>query len=401
MSQIIDYLRYRWLLWQWKRRARKKRRANVKVGSLRNFFQRLHQEDIVYVVLRWPEEIPWDSQALPKNDERDLDMLVRDQDLERFCRVAANSPGRTKIDLYSNGIRLGTDIKRLPYYPPSLGTEILAGRRLDEAAQVFVPSGRAAALSLAYHAVYHKGFDSGMPFAAGEKPRRVAKHDYIGRIKAFADTADLVLPPEFTLVALHEWLKTQGWAMPYDLLERWPVRHEGLEMLLQRETQLLQAMLQAAGLQDLLVFLLREDAIEAGAGEMILQELSGQFQILGQERLSQQQQRLVSRMTRGGDWTLHKSTQVIPPVLAVFCHDPCPEPVPADSPSAKLHPHVRNNRIFFKHRLRQNLSTRFPGANNFMHGSDNDCESCQYVQAIYGDNTLAILQQWHSQIAAG
>ncbi len=146
--------------------------------------------------------------------------------------------------------------------------------------------------------------------------------------------------------------------------------------------------------KNILVFLIREDAVQAGADKAIIEELHKKFTILDQITLNSDQQRRVMRETRGGDWTKHKDFLIVPPVIAVVCHDPAPLAMDRQSTLGAIHKFVRNANVFFKHEIRRAMDQRFPGAINFLHGSDNDAESMAYLKAIYGNCSPDKIAQW-------
>ncbi|MFA6931953.1 MAG: hypothetical protein WCT05_16645 [Lentisphaeria bacterium] len=393
MKKLLSYLRYRWLLFQWKRRSKKKRRANVRIGRLNDFFAALEQRKIAYVVLRWFAEVP--ANRVDENSfTGDIDMLVESAQLEEFCRTVAEFPGRVKVDLYSNGIRLGTDCKRIAYFPPVLGTELLQERILFEK-RFFRPSSRLYLYSLLYHCVYQKGLLCGLPTGTDLLNTAKFPHDLEEELARTAAECGEKLPERLTLLSIHQWLQQRNWAMPYDLLGRWPTRNAWHEELLARETAVL---LQELGkLKDMLVFLIREDAVKTAADAEIIKALQAKFLFLAQVRLDAEQQRRVMRETRGGDWTKHKEYLLVAPVIAVVCHDPCPQNIEGQSLAA-IHHFVSNGNIFYKHEIRREMELRFPGAINFMHGSDNDAESMAYIKAIYGSSWPEMLAAWEGML---
>lgn len=394
--KLISELKYRWLLFQWKRRSKKRRGANAFVGNLPLFFERLQAMDIPYVVLRWFDELPLASLEQESVYQGDIDVLVASEALEKFCYAVANCRGPLKLDLFSTGIRLGSDYKRMPYYPPVLGEELLR-HRIRAKDGYWRPDPLFYLLSFAYHVVYHKGALSGLPSGLDWQNGTVAKHDYAAELRRIAAEAHETLPEQLTLLSLHEWLHARNWNMPFDLISRWPVRNQWHDELLKYETG--QRMSELGTMHDILVFLIREDAAKAGAENTIIEKLGEKFTILDTVRLTPEQQDRVIRNTRGGDWTKHKSTMMVLPVTAVICHDPHPVPVDRGSKLGKVHFNVENQNVFYKHELRAVLDKMYPDAVNFMHGSDNDVESVAYVRAIYGDDWMSHAKGWHEKMS--
>ena len=394
MNKILHTLRYHWLLRQWKKRSKKKRRSNIHVGRLKEFFAALDARGIAYVLLRWFDEVPLTSQE-EKDFTEDIDILAESSQLEEFCRVLAAFPGKIKMDLYSNGIRLATDCKRIAYFPPVLGSELLA-ERVQHKGHFYCPSPRLHLYSLLYHCVYQKGLLCGLPTGTALPNPETYSRDLIGELSRVAAQAGETLPEPINLLNIHHWLQQRDWAMPYDLLGRWPKRNAWHEELLKLETE--KQLKDLGKLKDILVFLIREDAVNCGADKAIVEALREKFTILEQLPLDAEQQRRVMRETRGGDWTKHKDCLIVPPVIAVVCHDPAPQPIAQESTLGAIHKFVSNANVFCKHEIRRRLEGRFPSAINFMHGSDNDPESMAYLKAIHGKSWPEKIVRWQKMI---
>ncbi len=392
---LCSFLRYHWMLWDWKRRAHKRKRSHFSVSRLVDFFKALNDSGVSYVVLRWFDEVPMSEEAERAmiQSHGDLDLLVEAQDLLSLCRVAAAHSGDVKVDLYSNRLVLGTDVKRFTYYPPVLCKEILEHTII--APQGFKrPDDLHYLYSLTYHLTYQKGLVTGMPSGFADLPslpKEGFKHDAESTLRQLAEQTKTLLPEELTLLNLHLWLKEKGWNMPFDLLLRWPHRHELLDKLYRYEADNLR---QALGdKKDLCVFLLREDAIQANATEMILNEISKEYNVLDVVELTGERQDRVTRRTRGGNWTKHKAYRLFLPLTAIICQaktsrGQLDDMAVADEKQMELNPN-----LVFKHSLRKKLEDKFPEGSNFLHASDNDIESMEYIQAIYGN-------EWPERFAA-
>ena len=266
---LFDTIRYYWTLWKWKRRAHHRERPHIKIGNLRDFFRQLNALEVKYVVLRWFECVPLtaEEELQYAGMGGDVDILADAEGLLRLCRAVASHSGKIKLDLHSNRLVLGTDIKRFTYYPPVLCQDLLESRIKDPKGEFYRPDDRHYLYSLAYHLVYHKGLASGLPTGfpdLPQKPRESERHDPEATLRGLAAAIGEELPTELTILQLHLWLKQRGWNMPLDLLLRWPKPHPVLQRLYQYEREKLRKDL--GGRQNLCVYLLREDAIQAGHG---------------------------------------------------------------------------------------------------------------------------------------
>ena len=389
---LFDTLRYYWTLWKWKRRAHRRQRPHIKIGNLPDFFRQLNELGAKYVVLRWFDCVPLTPEEEKKCAARggDVDVLADAEDLLKICRVVASHPGRIKLDLHSNRLVLGTDTKRFTYYPPVLCRDLVESRIQDPKGGFFRPDDRHYLYSLIYHLIYHKGLSSGLPTGfpdLPQHPKESDRHNPEATMRELAAAIGEELPTELTIFNLHVWLKQFGWNMPLDLLLRWPNRHPILERLYRYERDKLKKDL--GDQQNLCVYLLREDAIKANATEAILTEIGTNYRILDTVTFTPEQQDRVIRRTRGGNWTKRKQIRLFLPEMAVICQSkeafaPIDDEAVAKGAQKRLNPH-----ILFKHAMRDKLAAAYPDADEFVHGSDNDIESMEYIEAIYGDGWQA------------
>ena len=385
MKKCLAELRYRLELFKWKRRVHRRHKPRVRIGHLQHFFQRLDELEIPYAVLRYPEEIPLTPEQ-EKAYTGDIDIMVDSRYLEQFCRVVSEHPGKIKVDMYSEGIRLGSGYTRMPYYPPTLAAELLATRE-RHANGFFTVGGIPGVLSLIYHQVYHKGLLSALPSGVAELPPASESdpHNIAETLQKMASSAGITLPENLTLLSLHKFLTEHDWSMPYDLLCRWRKRNDWHEYLQKLMTDELRSM--QGNLRNIIVFLIRRDAVKLGADTAIISGITEKFTIIDTIKLNEAAQARVLRQTRGGDWTKHKSHLIVPPEIAVICYDPAPRVPDAGDKMANKHFNVTNMNVFFKHELRERLARMYPeNSTNFMHSSDNDLESCAYIYAVYGND---------------
>lgn len=392
---ISSIVRYHLMLWNWKRRAHKRKRSHFSISNLPDFFASLNKQGVSYAVLRWFDEVPMtteDENALVAA-HGDLDLLAEAKDLRTICRVAAEHVGKVKVDIYSNRLVLGTDVQRFTYYPPILCQELLEHciigpqgfKRPDDLHYLY---------SLAYHLTYQKGLVTGIPSGFDDltnDSKEKFKHDAEGTLRELAEKTSTPLPEELTLLNLHLWLKEKGWNMPLDLLLRWPHRHPLLEKLYLYEADNLRKALGEK--KDLCVFILREDAVQANATQSILDGIATEYHILDVVELSGEQQDRVTRRTRGGNWTKHKAYGLFLPKTAVICQALVPRPPLDDMAVAGKEQEKQNPNLIFKHDLRKKLEQQYPDGVDFLHGSDNDIESMEYIEAIYGN-------EWPTRFAA-
>ena len=138
----------RWLVLKNNRVRPMRERQSLSLDmGVRGFLDHLKKEKVKYVVLRFYEDLP-DL----KRVDGDLDILVADEDEEKIKIFLTKHPGPIKIDLWP----VSRKFDDIVYYPPPLARKILESA-IDGPAGSRIPAPKEAFLSLAYHALYHKG----------------------------------------------------------------------------------------------------------------------------------------------------------------------------------------------------------------------------------------------------
>ncbi len=186
-------------------------RRFIAADKLEQLFAALHETGATYVVIRWFEK-------LPLNPEGDIDFLIADGALPDIEALLSRKRGGIPCDLYSESGRPGFRYGNIAYYPPSLAGRILERRTLHKNV-VSVPCPEDHFFSLAYHCLYHKGLDCGLPTSQRSlRPVSRPNHDYLGTLAALA--SELGLKVELNMEALETLLHASGWRPPRAMLER-------------------------------------------------------------------------------------------------------------------------------------------------------------------------------------
>jgi hypothetical protein len=286
--------------------------------------------------------------------------------------------------LYSLSGRGGTSYLGKPYYPPILA-ECILQNRCRHPNGFYVPEPVTAFSSLAFHLVYHKGPQSGIPTGCEIETNHFPKRDYERYITDLGGALNVPIEPPYSLLKLHDHLKQCLWSMPYDLLERWPNKSPWHQYLLRREIDILRPW--AEKLPGLLVFFIREDATSPEKLDFIISRLSGKFHILLRETLSGGQAERVIHLVRGGNWFQYRELKLVRPVIAVIAYDHNPAPLDESDGLKKAdYPLVRNRNVFIKQHIRQMLNNNpaTDGEIFGIHGSDNEFEAQHMLRAVYG-----------------
>jgi hypothetical protein len=373
--------------------------------GIAGFVHHLQSSKVRHAVLRWFEALP----QLPPGE--DLDLMVDDGALEAVRATLDEGPGIQPIDVYSVTGLPGADFRSMPYFPPHLSEELLV-RSIDQHGLCRVPAPREHFLSLAYHALYHKGLQSGIPITGAtgsavkadriehrqsQRHPRCAQedHDYSAILGRLA--TGLGINVSITLEGLDAFLDEQGWRPPHDMLIRLSKYNRWLRALLRQPAT------SAASADDrLAVFLVREEALRRGGVERAAQliERNG-FNILTTRVFDERRSVTLARSLRGGNWG--RGPWPIsggPPVAAIVAFDPAP--VAPTRRDKKRFPFIANARLLCKEQLREAFNDGFAKDQhcNVIHSSDNGREAMDYLRIIMPDDIDSVLVRAQSSPAA-
>jgi hypothetical protein len=333
------------------------------------FFAGLKAAGVDYALLRWPDELA----DLPAG--QDLDLLVADEDVPRIEQLTERLPGTIPLDVYSVSGLPGTDFHQMAYFPPQHARRILERARWL-AGLYRVPCAEDHFLSLAYHALYHKGPSSGLPSSLlGSQASRGARRDYAGSLRACAMAQGC--DADLSLEGLDLFLHARGWRPPLDVLSR--LSHHNPWVRRRIEPLMKEANREHPGLA---VFFIRSVALELGLQAEIVDQLQAEgFTVLAERRLTEPQRRRVQRGVRGGNWGRGPYARSGgEPIVAVVCVDL--KPLPPEPFLQNRNPHLANSRLLIKRAIRENLNARLPLAQqcNMLHSSDNTAEALAYLE---------------------
>jgi hypothetical protein len=340
------------------------------VLGVSGLIDRLAEEQISYVVLRWFEQLP------ELEPGEDLDVLVADADLQRMRALLAEEPGTIPVDLYSETGLPGSDFHSAAYYPPALA------RRLLETAVTHhsgcrVPAPAEHLNSLAYHAVYHKGFRSGLRSeqngASTPDPR--PEHDYRTVLAELARAQGIPLVD--TLEGVDDFLASRGWRPPPDTLRRLATTNDWIRRSLAGIER------DEPELPELAVFLIRErtlDVVGLADALGVLTDLG--FEILHAAELDVDAQQRCHDQARGGNWGQgpFPVSGGGPRFLVAVVHYG-----PRRPPRSVLerYPRLTNGDVLLaKNRIRDLVAARLAPAQRFnpVHSSDDEAEAWEYLE---------------------
>lgn len=349
------------------------RRYVAKRYSCEDFFRELAARQVRYAVLRWFETLPLIGRG------EDVDLLVADDDVAKMDDLFVRLRSGIACDVYSVSGLPGSDFQKMAYFPPHLAAGIVARARVMKDLYR-VPAAADHFLSLAYHALYHKGYASGLPSALtpAAPPKKLPDHDYRQVLGNLA--ADLSIRVAIDLESLDEYLTQQGWRPPFDMLARLSLRNAWIHDRYFRAGFAVEP-----AQRGLAVFLIRERALRPGVAGEIAAALEAQgFRILVSAPLPAERQAAVASRLRGGNWGRGPfAFSGGPPAQVIVAWDP--SPLPVDRRQKAEYPLLENGRILrAKLELRDFLLRGLAKRQRFnpLHSSDNDIQAWEYVEIL-------------------
>ncbi len=358
----------------------KKRRIIRKVArhylspliDLEDFFKELNHKNISYCILRWFENLP----SIEENE--DVDLLVDDDDLTRVHSIIDRQPGIIPFDIYSKSGIPGSDFKHLPYYVYSLANLVLNEAVLFK--NTFkVPTWENYFYLLAYHAVFHKGENSGIPTKKYNlKPTEKPDHDYLNYLRNISANANIDFN-EFTLERLHSYLETKGYVPPLDTQYKLSLYNQYLKLYLEElhhhQLELLEKFEGTA------CFVIREKIINTGLlkeVEKFIQKMG--FTIIKTVKIEGSVKEEFTKQVRGGNWNQGPwPSNAGEPAALIVAYDVYP--IKPDTSHYKKHPGLTNKRILGKDEIRNFLNKQFFDKTewcNGVHSSDNEIQAVEY-----------------------
>jgi hypothetical protein len=358
-----------------------------------DFFATLNQKQVSYAILRWFEDLPL---IMPGED---IDMLVADKDIEKIEFLLSQQPGIIPCDLYTVSGLPGTAYKNMAYYPPFLAEQILAGAIAFK--DIFaVPNPEIHFYSLAYHAIYHKGLKSGIPWSleAAKEPKLNPEHEYQAILENMANS--LGIKAEITLQGLDDFLASINWRPSEDTL----ARLDSSQIWLTAGTKPSVEIEPAIDIKGLAVFFIRQKALELNLEADITALLIKEgFNLITSQVLDSEAAKRVKYQVRGGNWGKGPwSESGGDPAMVLVAIDLMPvQPTPIE---LARQPHLSNGRIVVKNTIRDTINQSLPPEQqcNTVHSSDNEREAWNYLEIALPEQLEEIQQkisQLHSDFA--
>ena len=375
---------------KWRKKAKKRSTISLKVQSVERFFSELEAMNISYCCLRWPDDVPININLKSmSNDEidhkyGDIDLLI---DLKNFDKlIPLSNPSRKgiKVDVYSSQGSKGMNFRGIPYFPPNKSHEILKAANKKHYC-FYTLDGKAYIKALVYHLTYQKALNSGIPSGIDSIiSLKNPKRNYHNLLLSEAHKHQVQLPDLITLKSLHNWLKDENWAIPYDLIPRWPNKCPFIDFLLENDAQAYKEYIDRY--PNLIVYILRGELKNHSVEKVIEEKLKTKFTLLKSADMTKSQVDNCISNIRGGNWLSKDNSHFVAPYKYLIYYDTHPDPSISENHRRK-YPEVSNNNIFFKHEIRQEIKEQ-TSIDNAIHSSDNALEAFHMYSSLFGFDNI-------------
>lgn len=328
------------------------------IGVL-DFLDYLRREKLKYVVLRFYDKLP----DLYR-EGGDLDILVADEDDHKVREFLQAHPGTIGIDVWTPS---RSSHNSITYYPPPLARKIIESA-IDGPAGSFIPSPKEAFLSLAYHAVYHKGFFAGVPSCLpGAEVNVHPENDYAGVLARMAK--DLGIDVDITMESLDNYLSQEGWQPKLDTLAKIAPRNKWVwDRFFSTEPT------KEIGLG---VFIIKQKAFSDGVADAMVKTIAEHdgFKITHTKKFSESEVKYVADHLRGGVWNdISGAIRDYLPAMAIITFDTT---LARSSKMNIMHDNPDKRIRSLKKILRNKHDT---GKISLVHATDNTKEALEYIE---------------------
>jgi hypothetical protein len=181
--------------------------------SIQQFFDILNNNHCRYVLLRWFDDL------MENEPMGDLDILVHDEDTEMIGRLLIRSSryGSIPCDLCTVSGMSNTVSNMNDRYPKPMAEQILS-RSVMHQTGAYVPCLEDYFYSLAFHAIYHKGYNAGIPIS--ELEPNLLRHPHHNYYVILSDlAAELCLDIDINMTSLDRMFREKGWSPDSEMLE--------------------------------------------------------------------------------------------------------------------------------------------------------------------------------------
>ncbi|MEX2514722.1 MAG: hypothetical protein WD335_01160 [Candidatus Paceibacterota bacterium] len=332
--------------------------------GVQGLLEYLREERVNYVVLRFYDDLP-----NLHRDGGDMDLLVADEDKEKVAKFLVDNRGEIPVEIFSVS---DPSYRGITYYPPPLAKEIL-DNSVDGPAKSRIPAPKEAFLSLAYHALYHKGFDAGIRSKISpDKVNKKPKNDYAAKLSVLASTSGVDI--DITMEDLDEYLAEASWRPKLDTLAKISFKNKWVwERFFSDKKS------EEIGLG---VFIIKKKALKEDLHNEIVAAIEKEnFLVLDQKKFNEDEKEHVTKHLRGGNWTQHKAGDDFLPAAAVVVLDP-------HGAHASFE-YIEENTGSRMRTLKERIRNKFDDDEvSLVHSTDNTHESWEYIEICFSDKGL-------------
>lgn len=350
--------------------------------GVRKFLDYLRTEKLKYVVLRFYDKLP----DLHR-EGGDLDILVADEDDHKIRAFLQAHPGTIGIDVWTPS---RSSHNSITYYPPPLARKIIASA-IDGPAGSFIPSPKESFLSLAYHALYHKGFFSGVQSCLpGAEVNAHPENDYAGMLASMAK--NISIDVDITMESLDNYLSQEGWQPKLDTLAKIAPRNKWVwKRFFSTEPT------KEIGLG---VFIIKQKAVSNGIADAMVSTIAEHegFKIIRSKKFNENEVKYVTDHLRGGVWNdVSGAVRDYLPAMAIVTFDTAlarysKMNIIHDDPDKR----IKN--------LKKILRSRYDGGKiSLVHATDNTKEAQEYLGWCFpqeADDVRREVEQMYEEIKA-
>ncbi|MEH6404191.1 MAG: hypothetical protein V7750_12510 [Sneathiella sp.] len=332
----------------------------------------MDERKVNYVVLRWY------NQVIQEQDVNDIDILIDDKDISVVRTGLSQFLGTRAVDLFalSGGETGGVD--KMAYFPPKIGTQILKHRISATPHPGFLPNIEDQFLSLAYHALFRKGYEANLPIDSRGLPKASGKiFEELRRLQEIAGVETLL-----DMESLLQCLDKKGWVPPADMISRQSSNNQWIKDVLLKTVDY------SAGLKGSYFVLVLREIVEQwdNKEEMIKDIQNAGFEIMLRREIEVENRDTLAGHLRGGNWSAGPwPVSGGRPCTILVVQDS--NPLPISRKIKKARPTLQNARILFKTEWRSRVNDLVGKDNsaNFVHTSDNNDETLEYLAHIAPD----------------
>lgn len=343
--------------------------------GIESFFKNLNQMNMNYVILRWFETLP---NLLAGED---IDILVANEDAEKLSKLMDQKIGTIPCDTYTVTGIPGFDYKQISYFTPRFAKDILDSAIIWK--DIYrIPNPEMHIDSMAYHALYHKGINSGLPSVYYPQKKLRPEHDYESILLELTRNNNMILP--ISMERLHEHLISKGYQPPLDTLYRLSFENDWVARIIQKEMDT------PIKEKNVTLFILREAALNFHLSDKIIHEIENEgFTIIEDYLLSEEEKITFSNNTRGGNWERgpypESGGYAARVIIAIDL-----APIEMNFTSRIQYPGLQNQRVMCKKNIRDKMNQQLTPEQtcNMLHSSDNDVEAWYYLNLLFTEKEI-------------